>query len=231
MSKGWRIPVDSVTRIYAESLLADYVLDIQDGQAEQFLQPGATLASRPGGDLFAVLGALAGELGDLSSTHLRPLLQSLTRTVQGVGGELETRLPSLLDAAQSLVGKLDTSATHLATILNEDSASQARRVLNNVDGATADLQTLSAGLVGISRQARELIAKVDALVDVTRPDLAQAVADLRRTLQQLASYSDSILRNIDDTARNASEFSRQIRENPRRLFSAPAPADPGGRRE
>ncbi len=229
--KGWRIPADSVTQIYAESLLADYVLDIKDGQAQQFLRPGATLASRPGGDLFAVLGALAGELEEISASQLRPLLQSLNQTVQGVGGDLQTRLPVLLATLQSLVDKLDDGASHLSTVLNAQTASQARRVLNNVDGATADLQTLGASLLGLGAQARELMAKVDALVDTTKPDLAQAAGDLRRALQALAHYSDSIVQNIDETARNASEFSRQIRENPRRLLSAPLPTDPGGRRE
>ncbi len=229
--KDWRIPVDSITAIYSESLLADFVLNISDGQSTEFLVPGATLSSRPGGDLFATLGSLAGELGQLSAGTLRPLLENLGRTMQSVGGELDNRLPAILTGLQTLVDKLDVSATHLSGVINAGTAAQARRVLDNVDGAAADFHALGGTLATVSDEAGRLLAKLDALVTTSQPELARAVVDLRRTLQQVARHSDAVLQNLDNTARNASEFSRQIRENPARLLNAPAPTDPGGRRE
>lgn len=231
VQKGWRIPADSVARIYANGLLADIVVDISEGRAGQYLEPGDTLKSQQGGDLFATLGTLAGEFGELSETGIRPLLQNLNHSVQTVGEDLENRLPPILDAAQRLVEKLDTSAGHLAGILNADTEVQARRVLRNVDSAAADLQTLGGELLEVSEEAQQLLGRLDVLVTATQPDLAQAAADLRRTLQQVARYSNSILQNLDDTARNANEFSRRIRENPGRLLTGAAPIDPGGRRE
>jgi ABC-type transporter Mla subunit MlaD len=151
--------------------------------------------------------------------------------VQAVGGDLENRLPPMLDAVQRLVEKLDTSAGHLAGIINADTEVQARRVLRNVDSAAADLQTLGGELLEVSEEAQRLLGRLDGLVTGSQPDLAQAAAELRRTLQQVARYSNSILQNLDDTARNANEFSRRIRENPARLLSGAAPTDPGGRRE
>jgi phospholipid/cholesterol/gamma-HCH transport system substrate-binding protein len=231
VQKGWRMPSDSTARIYANGLLADFVLDIIEGQSTAFLEPGATLESRQGGDLFATLGTLAGEFGELSEQGLRPLLDTLNRSVGSVGGELESRLPVILDGTQRLVEKLDASATHLSAILNADTEAQTRRVLRNVDHAAADLRTLGTGLTDISEQTQQLLGKLDALVTTSQPDLRQAVSDLRRTLQQVSRYSDSILQNLDSTARHASEFSRQIRENPGRLLSGSPPSDPGGRRE
>jgi phospholipid/cholesterol/gamma-HCH transport system substrate-binding protein len=231
VQKGWRIPADSVARIYANGMLANIVVDISDGQSAEFLKPGATLASRQGGDLFAIMGKLAAEFGELSETGIRPLLDNLNHSVRTLGGDLENRLPPILDGAQRLVEKLDTSATHLSGILNAGTEAQALRVLRNVDTAAADLQSLGSSLREVGEDAQQLLGKLDALVTGSRPELTQAVSDLRRTLQTVSRYSDSILQNLDTTARNASEFSRQIRENPGRLLTGAAPSDPGGRRE
>jgi len=231
VQKGWRIPADSVARIYANGLLADTVVNISEGESRDFLEPGATLKGQQGADLFAAMGKLAGEFGDLSEQAIRPLLEHLGQTVQAVGGDLENRLPQILDAVQRLVEKLDASATHLSGILNAGTEVQARRVLRNVDSAAADFQALGSGLVDVSEEAQRLMGKLDALVTASQPDLAQAVSDLRRTLQQVSRYSDGILQNLDSSSRNVNEFSRQIRENPGRLLNGAAPSDPGGRRE
>lgn len=231
VQKDWRMPVDSVAQIFANGLLADIVLNISEGRSAAFLEPGATLESRQGGDLFATLGILAGEFGQLSEQGLRPLLDNLNHSVAAVSGDLENRLPAILDSAQRLVDKLDASATHLSAILNADTEVQTRRVLRNVDHAAADFSALGGSLLEVGEQTQRLLGKLDALVTTSQPELTQAVGDLRRTLQQVTRYSDTILQNLDSTARHASEFSRQIRENPGRLLSGSAPSDPGGRRE
>jgi phospholipid/cholesterol/gamma-HCH transport system substrate-binding protein len=231
VQKGWQIPADSVARIYTNGLLADTVVNISEGQSPDFLAPGATVKGEQGADLFAAMGALAGEFVDLSEQAIRPLLKNLGHSTHVLGGDLEERLPAMLDAVQRLVEKLDASATHLSGILNAGTEVQARRVLHNVDTAAADFKALGGSLVEVSAQAQRLLGKLDALVTTGQPDLMQAVSDLRRTLQQVSRYSDSILQNLDSTSRNASEFSRQIRENPARLLSGAAPTDPGGRRD
>lgn len=227
VQKGWHIPADSVARMYVNGLLADTVVDISEGTSQDYLDPGSTLDSRPGGDLFATLGTLAGEFGALSEQGIRPLLNSLNRSVQTVGADLQNSLPPILAATQSLVEKLDDSATHLSGILNADTETQTRRVLRNVDRAATDFQSLAAGLLEVGDQAQRLLGKLDAVVTTGQPDLTRALADLRSTLQQVSRYSDGILQNLDNTARNASELSRQIRENPGRLLSGRAPSDPG----
>jgi phospholipid/cholesterol/gamma-HCH transport system substrate-binding protein len=231
VQQGWRIPVDSIARIHSQGLLADTVVAISEGHAQSFLEPGAALDGERGVDLFASMGALAGDIGDLSEHAIRPLLENLSRSVQQVGGELQTRLPLILDQVQQLVAKLDASATHLSGVLNADTEAQTRRVLDNVDSAAADFKTLSSGLVEVKRDARALIGRLDSLVTQNQPDLRQAVTDLRHILQQVSRYSDGILQNLDGTSRNMSEFSRQIRENPGRLLGGPAPRDRGVRRD
>jgi phospholipid/cholesterol/gamma-HCH transport system substrate-binding protein len=224
---GWQIPADSIARIYSEGLLADTVVNIAEGRAAEFLQPGDSLRGEQGVDLFATMGELAGDFGDLSE-HAIPLLETLNQSVQQVGGELQNRLPVILNEVQLLVAKLNTSADHLGNIFNAETGAQARRVLGNVDSAAADLQAMTSGLVEVKRDAQQLITRLDGMLVRSQPGLESAVSDLQHILHQVSRYSDGILQNLDNTGRNMSEFSRQIRENPSRLIGGSAPRDQGG---
>ncbi len=225
---GWQIPADSIARIFSGGLLADTVVNISEGSAAEYLQPGDSLKGEQGTDLFATMGDLAGEFGDLSEHAIRPLLETLNQSVQQVGGELQNRLPVILNEVQALVAKLNASADHLGSVLNAETGGQARRVLGNVDSAAADLKALTSGLVEVKHDAQQLIARLDGLVAGSQPGLESAVSDLQHILHQVSRYSDGILQNLDNTGRNMSEFSRQIRENPGRLIGGSAPRDQGG---
>ena len=229
--KGWKIPDDSVARVHSEGLLADTVIDIAEGDSNQFLQTGATLRSAPGIDLFSAMSELAADFGDLSDNSIRPLLAVLSEVVQQVGGEIGSRVPIILEATHNLVSKLDQSATHLSEIMNAETVHQTHRILNNADLAVSDLRSLAEGLTQVKHESLELMQKLDQLVTGTRPDLQQAVAALRDILQQVSDYSGDILLNLDNSSRNMSEFSRQIRDNPARLLGGPIPTDAGVRRD
>jgi phospholipid/cholesterol/gamma-HCH transport system substrate-binding protein len=231
VQKGWKIPDDSVARVHSEGLLADTVIDITEGDSNQFLQAGATLSSAPGIDLFSAMSELAADFGDLSDNSIRPLLAALSQVVQQVGGEIGVRVPVILEATHSLVSKLDQSATHFSEIMNAETVHQTQRILNNADLAVSDLRSLAAGLTQVKHESLELVQKLDQLVTGTRPEVQQAMAALRDILQQVSDYSGDILLNLDNSSRNMSEFSRQIRDNPARLLGGPIPTDAGVRRD
>jgi len=231
VSKDWKIPIDSVARVYSEGLLSDTVVNVTEGASSEFLAPGSELKGEQGVDLFASIGALAGDFSDLSENAIRPMIETLNHTVQQAAGELDSGLPVIMQSMQELVTKLDKSATHLSGMLNAETEVQVHRTLDNIEETANDFRALSAGLVGVQQEAQGLIRKLDGLVTESRPDLQQTVADLRRLLEQVSRYSEGILQNLDSTSRNMSEFSRQIRENPGRLIGGSAPRDTGVRRD
>lgn len=229
--EGWKIPDDSVARVYSEGLLADTVIDIAEGGSRQFLEPGATLRSAQGIDLFTAMNELAADFGDLSENSIRPLLEAFSQVVQQVGGEIGSRVPVILDDTQRLVSRLEQSATHLSAIMNVETVQKTQRILINADSAVSDLRSLAEGLAQVKHESLKLMRKLDGLVTRTQPDLQHAVAALRNILQQVSDYSGDILLNLDNSSRNMSEFSRQIRDNPARLLGGPVPTDAGVRRD
>ena len=229
--KGWDIPQDSIARIYSDGLLADTVVEIDEGNSPAFLQPGDILKGEQGADLFATVSKVAGDFGDLSEHAIRPFLESLNNTTQQLGDELGSKVPVILGDVQALVAKLDKSATHLSGILNGETEQAAQRIITNVDIASADFRALTAGLSEVKEEAQRLVNRLDTLVVESQPDVKDAVSDLRQLMGQVLRYSDGILNNLDSISRNMNEFSRQIRENPGRLIRGPAPRDQGVRRD
>lgn len=229
--QGWQIPVNSVARIYSEGLLADTVINISEGDSPEYLAAGGEIQGAQGADLFAVMGEVAGEFGELSNTTIKPLLESLGQTASTVGRELQTRLPMILQDLQNLVARLEESSIYLSGIFNGGTEQQARKTLDNVEQAAVNFNELARGLVNIKDDAGELVSELDSLVVESRPDLQQSVSDLRYLLEQLSRYSEGILENMDSTSRNLNEFSRQVRENPGRLLGGSAPRDSGARRD
>jgi len=226
---GWRIPDDSVARIYSEGLLADTVVNIDEGGSTSYLSPGDTLKSQPAVDLFALLGQVAGDFDELSEGSIRPLLDTLRGSLTRVGTEIEGKLPVILTRLESMAGKLDDSATRMAAILDQKSVEQSRRILANADLAAADFRKLSQSLVSINSDITHLITELDGLVSESRPDVQRSLMELRHTLENVSRYSGDILMNLEGASRNINEFSRAIRENPGRLLGGSAPRDKGDR--
>ncbi len=225
LKKGWQIPVNSVASVTSAGLLADTVVNINEGDATDYLQPGGEVRGRAGVDLFAVLGDVAADFGDLSEDAIKPLITTLHQTVSRLSQDIESRLPGILERIDSMAGKLDDSATHVAAIVNEQTETQARRILNNTDKAAEAFNHLSGSLLSVQSDVTHLIRELDGLVSESRPDVQKSLLDLRDTLEQVSRSSGDILMNLEGAARNMNEFSRRVRENPASLLTTKAPED------
>jgi phospholipid/cholesterol/gamma-HCH transport system substrate-binding protein len=225
----WRIPTDSVARIYSEGLLAETVINIEEGENEEYLSPGAEIPGRQGADVFAALSDLAEEMGGLSSDTLRPLLDNLNRRIDQVGDELGERLPRVLAGMESLLEEFASSAERFNALVDEDNQTKVLRVIDNADQMSANMLVLSEELLQLRTRVERLVADSSGVVADNREDLREAVLSLRRSLESVAAYSEGILQNLEGASRNMNEFSRQIRENPGLLLGGKAPAERGVR--
>lgn len=228
---GWQIPEDSVARIYSEGLLAETVINIEEGASAVFLVPGAELQGRQGVDIFAALGAIADDVGGLTEHSVRPLLDNINERINSIGDQVGTRLPLVMDGLQMLVESLQESADRLNSVLNEANGRKMTRVIDNTDEMSANLLKLSQGLLEVQKEAESLITETSGIVVDNRDDLHHAIVALRRSLEDVATYTDGILQNMEGASRNMNEFSRQIRENPGVLLGGKAPREQGVRGE
>lgn len=257
---GWVIPVDSVARIYSEGLLAETVINIEEGESSDHLSPGSEISGRKGVDMFAALGELADNVGDLTQNSARPLLDNLNERISSLGDQVDKRLLPITEGLQKLIDSLQESANRLLRVLNErneegitnvvSNSSETSRnlltlsqrlngmlddtaerkldaVLNDSNEITQNLVTLTKRLLETQAAADNLIKATDGVVTENRTDLRDSIIALRRSLQDVTAYSRGILQNMDGTARNMNEFSRQIRDNPALLLGGKSRPEEG----
>lgn len=228
IKRGWHIPRDSVARIYSAGLLAETVINIEEGERHDArLEPGSEITGRQGGDMFAALGSVATDIGSLTRDTLRPLLDNLNRQVAGLGGEMETRVPRILDNVESMVMKLDKSAGALAQMLNGENSRRIGNILGDVESTATNFRTLSSNLQETQVQLDAVLRDAHGLVGHNQDDVRASVLSLRQALDSVAREIDGILYELNSASRNMNEFSRELRGNPGLLLKGGPATDKG----
>ena len=220
----WPIPDDSVAQLASTGLLADISVAIREGGSATMLKPGAEIKSQGGGDLFAAMNELAGEVTALSRERIRPLVASLQENVDRIGGELAEATPQLVAEAKSLLARLNQASAAMNEVLSPQNRAHVAATLEDL-AATADhARALSAELRQTQQRLDALMVEANVVVSENRPALKDAIADLAQITGSLAQRIDGIAQNLDSASRNVNEFTREIRKNPNRLLFTP-PAD------
>jgi phospholipid/cholesterol/gamma-HCH transport system substrate-binding protein len=222
---GWHIPRDSQARIYSEGLLAETVINIEEGISSDYLQPGDELQGILGADIFAAMNDVASNVNQLLKRDVRPLLDNLNNRISRLGEQVDARLPAILDSLQALVDTLKEAADSLPRILNSDTERQLKRVVANSESISENLLQLSQELRQTRASADQLLDQSQLALGENRENIRRAVTALRVTLEELSANTETILRNLEGTSHNMNEFSRQIRQNPALLISGKPPRD------
>ena len=222
---GWRIPNDSRAKVYSEGLLAETVINIEEGASTEYLQPGDELQGILGNDIFAAMNDVASNVNQLLQRDVRPLLDNLNSRISHLGEQVDERLPEILDGLQALVDTLKGAAESLPRILNSETEAQLKRVITNSESISNNLLKLSKELHRTRTSADQLLDQSQQTLGENRENIRRAVTALRVTLEELSANTETILRNLEGTSHNMNEFSRQIRQNPALLISGKPPQD------
>jgi phospholipid/cholesterol/gamma-HCH transport system substrate-binding protein len=198
--KRWTIPKDSVARIVSSGLLSGLTIDIKEGQSKEYLEPGQELPGLAGTDLFAAISNAASEVGSLTSEGLRPLIDNVSKSLSTIAAQAESSVPKILADLEALSAKLNKSADTVTELLNEGNRDRITSFLENLDGSLKKLN--------------QVLDESSTFISKNRPDMEQAIDDLRSSLEVVSQHIESITFNMEGTSLNMKEFSRQIRENP-----------------
>lgn len=194
IERGWPIPEDSVATI-ATGLFSAAVLDVQGGESETLLQPGAQIPSEEPADVFAAVNSAADRL---------------TAILDDFAGSS----PQMLADAERFAGEINVAIDQINALLDEENVSRIGRILENIEGGTSDVSRLVAELRETGADVGALIARTEDLLESEGGEVTEAIEDLNHSLEVVARHIDAIAANLEVTTRNLSEFSRQLRENP-----------------
>ncbi|MBT7759976.1 MAG: MCE family protein [Rhodospirillaceae bacterium] len=238
---GWRVPDNSIARIGSTSFLAAKTVDITAGNSKIALKPESKISSAPTRDMFVMMANLADEFGQLGRGSLRPLIDDIAELAMRAGGSLEADLGKLttslnaiatqiegraggiLARVESVAQRLDDSSAGIQHILSDKNVAMIDGVIVDAGDMVRNFSALSHDLKTAEKQLERTLSQINGLVAGNRGNVDKVLTNARYTLQSVSRNIDSVMQSVDVTARNMSEFSRQIRQNPSMLLGGPAP--------
>jgi len=229
IKEDWAIPDDSTAEIAAPGLLAAITIAIKAGKSTVALKPGDLIKSKERADIFAAIGGMAGQLGGLTEKTIKPLLENLNESVLAVnkiligdGAQIVTDLKAVSalinETAPQILANLEESVEGLKSMTGGKSSQQVQNMITSLEKLSKDLNK-TRDLADVMLESATL-----AIHD-NRGDLDSAVDDLKYVMASTARRIDDINQNLELAARNAAEFTRQIRANPGLLLGGGTPKD------
>jgi phospholipid/cholesterol/gamma-HCH transport system substrate-binding protein len=246
VEKDWKFPSDSVARIAASSFLAAKTIEVYGGKSPQLVAAGGEIMSGPPADAFSLMAQVAGQIGDLSETSLKPLianvndiisrlgnntdanLKELFASLQAIADDVQSKTPKITDDISTFTTQMNATLLDADKFLDDQNLESVRTILANTEKATKDASVAAAEVKALSHKLQQLADEARSMITGNRKNVDKSLANLEYILRSVAQNIDSITRNIDGTARNMSEFSRLIRQNPGLLLNGGSPeADQG----
>lgn len=221
VQRGWRIPADSTVRRTASGVLAPMVVDIISGESGELLQPGAAIAVVDSPNMMDAIADVAGKLSDLTERDVGPLLKRLGERLDRVGDKVESALPEVVNELNATLARMNSLSLLLERALREENQQHLSRALENAEVTTQNILEISKELKHTRANLDKLLTESHALVDVNRRDIRGSVQEIQQALGRI----NGILHQFENTGRNMSEFSREIRENPSSLIRSSPPVD------
>ncbi len=242
----WPIPEDSVARMIASGLLSAISIEITGGQSGRVLAPGDEIKGAPRVNLLATLNDTAEDFRALSRDTIRPLIKGFQEQLTGLLEELrglsrdsvrplmdklrsDLERADLVTEAGNVLARLNEAAASLQQLLGEDNRRSATTTLSNLEKASGKLRIVLGEVEQLREHAERVLIGVEGMVGENREDLRFAVKDLRQILDVLSQRVETVSYHLEGSSRNFHEFSRQIRENPALLISAPTPQEAKGK--
>jgi phospholipid/cholesterol/gamma-HCH transport system substrate-binding protein len=209
--------VSATAETTAPSFLAALVVNIDAGNSDAILEPGSVIQSKEQGDLLSAAGDAMSKISEVLD-FMKPRIEEITNSVSSVLSD---------ENAEQIQSMLETMNDRIKDLLSAENAEHIRLILTNLSNVSQDMSDLTNGLQTSKAQVDDILATIDGLIDSHSGDVGQSLADLHASLETVARHIDAIASNVEDTTRNAKEFSDQIRKDPSVLVRGRDAADDG----
>ncbi|MCH8889675.1 MAG: MCE family protein [Myxococcales bacterium] len=219
VEKGWPIPENAMAETTAPSFLAALVVNIEAGDSETILEPGGVIRSREQEDLLSAAGDAMSKISDVLE-FVKPKIEEIANSVGSVLND---------ENAQQLRSMLQTMNSRVKDILSAENAERVKNILTNLNAVSEDVSDLTSGLQTTKAQIDDVIETIQGLIDSHSGDIGHSLVDLHASLETVSRHIDAIAINLEDTTRNANEFSEQIRKDPSVLLRRRNVADDGAK--
>ena len=235
---GLPVKTDSLVKIMSMSPLGDNHVEILPGSQHAALaQPGAQLPSEP----YIDISSLMEKIQDIA-----PDAQQLLKTLNERGVELKETLNRVNDVLSAQNRANISGLISNGRGMIEENRPQIKSTLGHLNDVSAKLQPVLDDLRKTAAKANDAIDHVDALIAENRPDIHQAILDLRHVLATVTTLTgrldqtldvnseniDQVLENLREVTENLKEFTDNLKTHPNLLIRGSNPPEhkPGGKK-
>ena len=206
-------------RLVHLAALAALVVNIEAGDSDEILEPGSVIQSKEQGDLLAAAGDAMSKLSEVLD-FMKPKIEEITNSVSSVLSD---------ENAAQIQSMLETMNARVKEILSDENAENIGIILTNLGNVAKDMSDVTGGLQISKAKVDDILATINGLIDSNSGDIGKSLADLQASLEAVSRHIDAIASNLEDTTRNAKEFSEQIRSDPSVLLRGRDAPDDGAK--
>jgi len=197
------VKVDSRVKIMSMTPLADNHVEIMPGRPESALAPPGTLLPS---DAYVDLSSLLADVQAIS-----PQAQELIKSLNDRAVELKVTLGRVNNMLS------DQNRANLSAALAEsrgmiqENRPQLKSTLGHLDQVSGHLQPVLDDFQKTSAQATQTLDHLDVVIGENRPDLRQAILELRQSLGTLTSLTGRLDQTVDVNVDNIDEVVDNLR--------------------
>ena len=216
--EGWKVPIDSVTKIESSGLLSDMSLSIYAGVETKHFAPNSEIKSVKGDDIMATVSKLANDFETLNKEKITPLFDLIYERVDVLTKSLETGVPEILSSIDILVKDIDKLVVTTNSLLDEGNLKEIDNIIANLESFSSQLSTTGGWVESTFNNINTLIdsggklvnngtVKVDTLLDLTI-----------KMIDSLSVKAETIANEIESASMNLNEATDLIRKKPSSLI-------------
>jgi len=206
------VKTDSHVKIMSMTPLGDNHVEILPGSADSPVAPTGTLLPS---DAYVDLSSVMAEVQDIT-----PQARELIKSLNDRAVELKVTVGRINDLiSPQNRANLSTLLADSRNMIQEDRP-KLKSTLEHLNDASGHLQPVLDDLRKTSAQASQTLDHLDAAIGENRPDLHQAVLELRQALATAQSLTSRLDQTVDVNSENIDEVMdnfRHVSENLKEL--------------